>query len=110
MVYNPGYDRSERRPTIGAIRPASKPGGGAVGPAAMWQNDIGPAVECKRSDAPTLAPSMRIALEDLKLDRLIVVYPGDRRYTLHDRVEVVPLLELTDPDGDAAALVKKRRR
>jgi hypothetical protein len=39
-----------------------------------------------------------------------VVYPGDRRYTLHDRVEVIPLLELTDPDGDAASFVKKRRR
>ena len=26
-------------------------------------------VECKRSDAPRLTPSMRIALADLKLDR-----------------------------------------
>jgi uncharacterized protein len=67
-------------------------------------------VECKRSDAPTLTPSMRIALVDLKLDRLVVVYPGDRRYTLADRVEVVPLGDLTDPDWDAASLVKKRRR
>ena len=39
-------------------------------------------VECKRVDAPTLTPSMRIALDDLKLDRLIVIYPGDRRYGL----------------------------
>ena len=29
-------------------------------------------VECKRRDAPNLTPSMRIALSDLKLDRLIV--------------------------------------
>jgi hypothetical protein len=35
-------------------------------------------VECKRLDAPTLTPSMRIAIEDLKLDRLVVVYPGAR--------------------------------
>src|SRR5882724_6753905 len=41
-------------------------------------------VECKRSDAPTLTPSMRIALADLKLDALVVVYPGDRPYTLAD--------------------------
>ena len=27
-------------------------------------------VECKRADAPTLTPSMRIALRDLKLDEL----------------------------------------
>ena len=45
-------------------------------------------------DAPTLTPSMRIALTDLKLDRLLVAYPGERRYSLTDRVEVVPLSEL----------------
>ncbi len=52
-------------------------------------------VECKRADAPTLTPSMRIALADLKLDELLVVYPGERRYRLAPRVEVVPLAELT---------------
>jgi len=51
-------------------------------------------VECKRADAPTLTPSMRIALSDLKLDELHVVYPGEKRYTLTDKVEVVPLAEL----------------
>jgi predicted AAA+ superfamily ATPase len=51
-------------------------------------------VECKRADAPTLTPSMRIALADLKLDELLVVYPGERRYRLAKRVEVVPLAEL----------------
>ncbi len=51
-------------------------------------------VECKRKDAPALTPSMRIALNDLRLDRLIVVYPGDRRYGLAERVEVVPLVDL----------------
>lgn len=51
-------------------------------------------VECKRSDAPTLTPSMRVALTDLKLDELLVVYPGTRRYPLAKRVEVVPLAEL----------------
>lgn len=51
-------------------------------------------VECKRADAPVLTPSMRIALADLKLDQLIVVYPGERRYRLAPKVEVVPLAEL----------------
>lgn len=55
-------------------------------------------IECKRMDAPTLTPSMRIALNDLKLDRLLVVYPGELRYALGQRVEVVPLGELV---GDA---------
>lgn len=47
-------------------------------------------VECKRGDAPGLTPSMKIALEDLKLERIAVIYPGERRYSLHERVEVVP--------------------
>jgi predicted AAA+ superfamily ATPase len=48
-------------------------------------------VECKRADAPTLTASMRIALADLKLDRLYVVYPGERSYSLAKNVEVKPL-------------------
>ena len=67
-------------------------------------------VECKRMDAPALTPSMRIALEDLKLDPLVVVYPGLRRYTLADRVDVVPLIELVAGEGDTESIFKKRRR
>ena len=48
-------------------------------------------VECKRADAPVLTPSMRIAMADLRLDHLYVVYPGERAYTLAKKVEVVPL-------------------
>lgn len=51
-------------------------------------------VEFKRSDAPKLTPSMRIALEDLKLDALYVVYPGLHRYALAPQVEAVPLTAL----------------
>jgi hypothetical protein len=51
-------------------------------------------VECKRMDAPKLTTSMRIAMSDLKLDRLVVVYPGTKRYALAADVEVVPLAEL----------------
>ena len=48
-------------------------------------------VEFKRADAPQLTPSMRIALNDLALDALYVVHPGERRYRLGERVEAVPL-------------------
>ncbi|MGH8192473.1 MAG: ATP-binding protein [Rhodanobacteraceae bacterium] len=48
-------------------------------------------VECKRTDVPRLTPSMRIALEDLGLARIAVVYPGDKRFTLAPKVEAVPL-------------------
>lgn len=51
-------------------------------------------VEFKRNDAPQLTPSMRISLDDLALDALYVVYPGDRRYTLAPRVQAVPLASL----------------
>ncbi len=64
-------------------------------------------VECKRMDAPVLTPSMKIALGDLKLDRLIVVYPGERRYALAHRVEVVPLTELVVGEEDRAHLFRK---
>ncbi|MGB0070454.1 MAG: hypothetical protein WBQ11_20715 [Isosphaeraceae bacterium] len=67
-------------------------------------------LECKRKGAPTLTPSMRIALNDLNLDRLVVVYPGERRYALADRVEVIPLAEMVAADGDAENLFKKPRR
>ena len=51
-------------------------------------------VEFKRTDAPQFTPSMRIALHDLALDALYVVYPGDRRYVLAPQVEAVPLSAL----------------
>lgn len=57
-------------------------------------------VEVKRADAPTMTPSMRIAMADLSLERLVVVYPGDRRYAIADRIEAVPAAVL----GDARAL------
>jgi predicted AAA+ superfamily ATPase len=51
-------------------------------------------VECKRSDAPRVTPSIRIAREDLRLHRTCVVYPGAKRYRLADGVEAVPLAAL----------------
>jgi len=50
-------------------------------------------VEIKRADAPRLTPSMRLALDDLDIERLIVLYPGSRTYALTERVDVVPMLE-----------------
>lgn len=54
-------------------------------------------VECKRADAPRLTPSIRIALEDLSLERIAVVYPGSRRFSISDQVEAVPLSALSTP-------------
>lgn len=60
----------------------------------LFQNGRRLGVEIKHMDAPTLTPSMRIALENLRLDRLVVLYPGNTRYALAKRVEVLPLATL----------------
>jgi predicted AAA+ superfamily ATPase len=57
----------------------------------LFKNGRRIGVECKRADAPVLTPSMRIAMSDLKLDHLYVVYPGEKAYTLGKKIEVVPL-------------------
>jgi predicted AAA+ superfamily ATPase len=56
-------------------------------------------LECKRTDAPRMTPSIRIAMNDLELDRLLVIYPGNRSYPLAENVEVLPLAELIQRDG-----------
>jgi len=48
-------------------------------------------VECKRADIPRLTPSIRIALDDLKLKHVFVIYPGIQRFPLASQVEAVPL-------------------
>lgn len=52
-------------------------------------------VECKRADTPRLTPSIRIALDDLKLKSVSVIYPGIQRFPLASQVEAVPLQVLS---------------
>lgn len=54
-------------------------------------------VEIKHMDAPRLTPSMKIAMEELKLDELLVVYRGERPYSLAEKVKVVPFMEMLRP-------------
>lgn len=53
-------------------------------------------IECKRTDAPKLTPSMRAAIHELKLDRLCVIYPQSTRYELSPRISVVPLKSVAE--------------
>ena len=64
----------------------------------LFRRDRRIGVECKRIDAPKLTPAMRIALTDLKLDQLLVAYPGTARYRLAPKVEVVPLPQLVNAE------------
>lgn len=49
--------------------------------------------EFKRTDAPSLSKSMRVALEDLRLDHLYVVHPGTETFPLAPRVTALTLTE-----------------
>jgi len=59
----------------------------------LFRNDMRWGFEFKCSDAPSMTKSMHIALHDLFLKGLFVVYPGKERYRLHEKVEVIPLPE-----------------
>ncbi|MBM4089317.1 MAG: ATP-binding protein [Planctomycetes bacterium] len=50
--------------------------------------------EFKFADAPGTTKSMRVAMEDLGLHRLFVVYPGIRRFELDEGIVALPLADL----------------
>lgn len=50
--------------------------------------------EVKYQDAPAITKSMRIAMQDLKLERLWVVYPGQTGYPMDEKIECVSLSQL----------------
>jgi uncharacterized protein len=54
-------------------------------------------VEVKRMDAPKLTPSMRIAMHDLGLEQMVVLYPGSQEYMLAPRIRAVPLAAVANP-------------
>jgi hypothetical protein len=51
-------------------------------------------VEVKYADAPRLTRSMQVAMTDLHLSRLFVVYPGAERYPLGKGIEALSLAQL----------------
>lgn len=48
-------------------------------------------IEFKFSDAPKMTRSMHSALDDLDLEHLWVIYPGEQSFPVHERVTVVSL-------------------
>lgn len=50
--------------------------------------------EVKLTDAPKATKSMRVALDDLGLEHLYVVYPGEVSYPMDDRLSALSVLEL----------------
>lgn len=56
-------------------------------------------IEAKYGDAPGITKSMRIAMKDLKLAKLLIVNPGDAEYDLDRNIRVIPLHRLRDHMG-----------
>ena len=50
--------------------------------------------ECKYSDAPGTTRAMRIAIDDLQLARLWILYPGDEAYELDETISVLPVTQI----------------
>ena len=53
--------------------------------------------EFKYMDAPSLTRSIHVVLQDLRLDHLWIVYPGNEVYALHEKVTVIPLDVAREP-------------
>ncbi len=56
--------------------------------------------EFKYSDAPKMTKSINGSLELLNLDELNIIYPGDKQYSLSDKVTVIPLKNICHPNRD----------
>ena len=50
--------------------------------------------EFKYEASPRSAKSMHIVIEDLRLKRLWVIYPGETSYPLSEDIEVLPLADI----------------
>ena len=61
-------------------------------------------IECKRTDIPRMTPSIRIALEDLGLEQVAIIYPGRKHFRIAPGVEAVPLSSLGTGEGPFAKI------
>ena len=50
--------------------------------------------EFKLSEAPKITPSMEQSCEDLNLESLSVIYPGQREYQISNKITVIPLNQI----------------
>ena len=45
--------------------------------------------EIKYSDAPQMTKSIHSAIEDLSLEKVFIIYPGEKNYPVQEKVEVI---------------------
>ena len=56
--------------------------------------------EIKYTASPKLTKSMRAAIDTLQLDRLVVIYPGERQLALAEQIQALGLADLVRNAGD----------
>lgn len=61
----------------------------------LRQGDLLSGYEIKRTDTPRITPSIRTALNDLKLESISVIYPGRRAFPLAPKVNAIPLEKIS---------------
>ncbi len=64
-----------------------------------FQNGRRLGFEFKSSESPSMTKSMHVALSDLNLDRLFVVYPGSKSFALARKVEALAITQLNEALG-----------
>lgn len=64
-------------------------------------------VEIKRTDAPSATPSMKAALAELGLEKIVVLHPGEKTVRLTADIEAVSVMELAKPDFSARIFDQK---
>lgn len=52
--------------------------------------------EFKYTDSPKITKSMRIALQDLKLDHLYLIYPGNKSFAMHEKITAYGFMTLQE--------------
>lgn len=66
--------------------------------------------EVKLNPAPRITPSMRIAMNDLRLDRLWVVHPGDTSWPLDDSISALSVTDLFRMRADSLVALATTER
>jgi len=62
----------------------------------LKENDSITAIEVKLSMTPKLSKGLKISMDDLNAEKGFIIYPGEKRYSLSDKVEAISLKEFID--------------